>query len=242
MTNTVPTFSTGGARATAASPAVVITPGLPATVRQGNLLIACMWEGNGVAPGTWTVNAPWNILTTIPATLCNMVVAYTYARATGNDVAPTFTNSGPSGNLLIAQIFQYANVRISAPLGNSASAAASSIAAVATAAIAASAANSLAILIAFTANTNGVWPPAVGGWTLDQDTGLTNAFNVASKTLTNIGDSTGAPSTSNDTYWAMINLEVLGDISPGVGTDWFNGLPVQTIDEANFVFVIHPFV
>jgi hypothetical protein len=204
-----------------------ITPALPTTTQLGDLLVSFMFEGNSVANNVYTVSAPWTIVSDFAdgSGLAHLVVAITYVTSPGNTVAPTFTNTGSSGNAMYANVFRYQNARISSPAGHSAHASSHTLTTPSASAITASQGNTLAIAMMFANNASDTWPPT--GYTSDWNLGTTNSFYLAHKALVNSGDSSGSISSTSDNYWAIINLEILSNVF--VGAYYANGFPAQQL-------------
>lgn len=220
MTNTFPTFVNAGAisKPTATS----VTPALPTGMLAGNLLFSVFAEP-GAAGNTYTVSAPWQIINTPQDTGgFSLLVAYTYVGANNTVTAPTWSTAG-AATAIHAVCYQFSNARMAAPIGNTTqNGGTGGQAAINASAILATADHSLAVAFAITTLSSPTWPPS--GWT---DLGTTFQFVGAYKTLTNVGDSSGAIAqveTSMSGYDIVV-VELEGAL-PFVGTDWFNGVSV----------------
>ena len=205
-----------------------VTPALPPSLVAGNLLIAVVNTNNLSATNSFTVSAPWQIITTDYASggVMPSVLAFAYVPdLPSNLAAPVFTTG--SSIALFAEVLQFTPAKMSTPGGHLASNASVTTAAISCGAVTATTPNSLALALCFAANATDTWPPS--GWTSLINAGLTNHVYVASKTLVNQGDSSGSWTSSSDSYWHTINFEMLANFYQQ--DYYFNGLPEQTVGQ-----------
>ena len=114
VTTAAPTFVTAGTRSevTAAS----VTPALPASRVNGNLLIAyCRIEGASVANSIST-SAGWSTFSPIHQGTAQRASILAYRYVDGTETAPVFTLSAT--DIVVAQIVQYTGTISVNPIGN----------------------------------------------------------------------------------------------------------------------------
>lgn len=109
---TFPAFVNSGAKQFAAS-GTTITPALPASRVNGNLLIAVI--SHGVVDKTDTFPAGWTALTS-QASVTNTSMATAWRIVDGTETAPAITWTGSSS--AVAQVFQYSGNHPTAPIGH----------------------------------------------------------------------------------------------------------------------------
>ncbi len=188
------------------SVATSITPPLPGSLVNGNLLIAFAYYTGSTTPETWTVSSGWTIFASIgQGDTRPLALAYQYV--TGSETAPVFTPTDL--NVLDAQVMQYTGTLGSSPIGNiSSNRNTTGWTAVTCPAIIASANNGLAVNVTLTNLSTPISSPA--GWTTEVSN---NSATISDLVLATTGTSSGATSVSGiGANYDVITFELLSEI------------------------------